>query len=116
MATEEKIPISAFCWMICGSHTLCENPDMGCHICDHVVHSCQVTVVSVASPTSNSSQKSVALPVNVALGQQILTVQQPASVSPVKVATSQTTAQVRGKDRAGLSAVVWVDLLQAGKR
>lgn len=55
----------------------------------------QVTVVSVASPTSNTSQKSVTLPVNVALGQQILTVQQPASLSPVKVATSQTSAQVR---------------------
>lgn len=55
----------------------------------------QVTVVSVASPTSNSSQKSVTLPVNVALGQQILTVQQPTSLSPVKVATSQTSAQVR---------------------
>lgn len=55
---------------------------------------CQVTVVSVASPTSNSSQKSVALPVNVALGQQILTVQQTTPVSPVKVATSQPTVQV----------------------
>ncbi|XP_071322541.1 protein lin-54 homolog [Trachinotus anak] len=53
----------------------------------------KVTVVSVASPTSNTSQKSVALPVNVALGQQILTVQQSTSASPVKVATSQTTAQ-----------------------
>lgn len=53
----------------------------------------KVTVVSVASPTSSASQKSVALPVNVALGQQILTVQQSASASPVKVATSQTTAQ-----------------------
>lgn len=56
---------------------------------------CQVTVVSVASPTSNASQKSVTLPVNVALGQQILTVQQPTSASPVKVATSQATTQVR---------------------
>lgn len=56
--------------------------------------STQVTVVSVASPTSNASQKSVALPVNVALGQQLL-VQQPTPVSPVKVATSQTTTQVR---------------------
>lgn len=55
---------------------------------------CQVTVVSVASPPSNTSQKSVALPVNVALGQQIL-VQQPTSASPVKVPTSQSTAQVR---------------------
>ncbi|XP_042371204.1 protein lin-54 homolog, partial [Plectropomus leopardus] len=53
----------------------------------------KVTVVSVASPTSSSSQKSVTLPVNVALGQQILTVQQSTSASPVKVATSQTTAQ-----------------------
>uniref|UniRef100_A0A669C6R1 Lin-54 DREAM MuvB core complex component n=1 Tax=Oreochromis niloticus TaxID=8128 RepID=A0A669C6R1_ORENI len=53
----------------------------------------KVTVVSVASPTSSASQKSVALPVNVALGQQILTVQQSTSVSPVKVATSQSTTQ-----------------------
>lgn len=53
----------------------------------------KVTVVSVASPTSNASQKSVALPVNVALGQQILAVQQSTAGSPVKVATSQTTAQ-----------------------
>lgn len=53
----------------------------------------KVTVVSVASPTSSASQKSVTLPVNVALGQQILTVQQSTSASPVKVATSQTTAQ-----------------------
>ncbi|XP_034751990.1 protein lin-54 homolog [Etheostoma cragini] len=53
----------------------------------------KVTVVSVASPTSNATQKSVALPVNVALGQQILTVQQSTSASPVKGATSQNTAQ-----------------------
>uniref|UniRef100_A0A3Q1FB16 Lin-54 DREAM MuvB core complex component n=1 Tax=Acanthochromis polyacanthus TaxID=80966 RepID=A0A3Q1FB16_9TELE len=53
----------------------------------------KVTVVSVASPTSNAAQKSVALPVNVALGQQILTVQQSTSASPVKVATSQSAAQ-----------------------
>ncbi|XP_051268128.1 protein lin-54 homolog isoform X2 [Dicentrarchus labrax] len=53
----------------------------------------KVTVVSVASPTSNASQKSVALPVNVALGQQILTVQQSTSASPVKVAASQATTQ-----------------------
>ncbi|KAM8743041.1 protein lin-54 homolog isoform 1-T2 [Acanthopagrus schlegelii] len=53
----------------------------------------KVTVVSVASPTSNASQKSVTLPVNVALGQQILAVQQSTSASPVKVATSQSTAQ-----------------------
>ncbi|CAN9504576.1 unnamed protein product [Ophioblennius macclurei] len=53
----------------------------------------KVTVVSVASPTSNASQKSVTLPVNVALGQQILTVQQSTSGSPVKVQTSQTSGQ-----------------------
>ncbi|KAM6976172.1 protein lin-54 homolog [Tautogolabrus adspersus] len=53
----------------------------------------KVTVVSVASPTSNTSQKSVTLPVNVALGQQILAVQQSTSASPVKVATSQATSQ-----------------------
>ncbi|XP_068562574.1 protein lin-54 homolog [Cebidichthys violaceus] len=53
----------------------------------------KVTVVSVASPTSNASQKSMALPVNVALGQQILTVQQSTSGSPVKLATGQTTTQ-----------------------
>ncbi|XP_034564847.1 protein lin-54 homolog isoform X2 [Notolabrus celidotus] len=53
----------------------------------------KVTVVSVASPTSNASQKSVTLPVNVALGQQILAVQQSTSASPVKVATGQNAAQ-----------------------
>ncbi|XP_032395724.1 protein lin-54 homolog isoform X2 [Etheostoma spectabile] len=53
----------------------------------------KVTVVSVASPTSNATQKSVTLPVNVALGQQILTVQQSTSASPVKGATNQNTAQ-----------------------
>ncbi|XP_037341240.2 protein lin-54 homolog [Pungitius pungitius] len=51
----------------------------------------KVTVVSVASPTSNATQRSMTLPVNVALGQQILTVQQ--SGSPVKLATGQNTAQ-----------------------
>uniref|UniRef100_A0A8C4HSX0 Lin-54 DREAM MuvB core complex component n=1 Tax=Dicentrarchus labrax TaxID=13489 RepID=A0A8C4HSX0_DICLA len=55
----------------------------------------KVTVVSVASPTSNASQKSVALPVNVALGQQILTVQQSTSASPVKVAASQNIKPVQ---------------------
>ncbi|KAM9820798.1 protein lin-54 homolog [Neosynchiropus ocellatus] len=53
----------------------------------------KVTVVSVASPTSNAQQKAVTLPVNVALGQQILAVQQSTPVSPVKVATSQATVQ-----------------------
>lgn len=53
----------------------------------------KVTVVSVASPTSSASQKSVALPVNVALGQQILAVQQSAAASPVKVQAGQTAAQ-----------------------
>uniref|UniRef100_A0A8C5DAM4 CRC domain-containing protein n=1 Tax=Gouania willdenowi TaxID=441366 RepID=A0A8C5DAM4_GOUWI len=53
----------------------------------------KVTVVSVASPTGNTSQKSVALPVNVALGQQILTVQQATPGSPVKVVTGPSPAQ-----------------------
>ncbi|KAI4896871.1 hypothetical protein NFI96_025202, partial [Prochilodus magdalenae] len=52
----------------------------------------KLTVVSVASPSPNSPQKPVALPLNVALGQQILAVQQ-ASTSPVKAGTSQSTAQ-----------------------
>lgn len=53
----------------------------------------KVTVVSVASPTSNNPQKTVTLPVNLALGQQILAVQQSTSASPVKVVSSQATAQ-----------------------
>ncbi|KAM4533307.1 protein lin-54 homolog [Fundulus diaphanus] len=55
----------------------------------------KVTVVSVASPPSNTSQKSVTLPVNVALGQQILAVQQSTPASPVKVATSQTAQNIK---------------------
>ncbi|XP_068430466.1 protein lin-54 homolog [Clinocottus analis] len=53
----------------------------------------KVTVVSVASPNANAAQKSLTLPVNVTLGQQILTVQQSTSGSPVKLATGQSTAQ-----------------------
>lgn len=53
----------------------------------------KVTVVSVASPTSSAPQKTVTLPVNLALGQQILAVQQSTSASPVKVVSSQATAQ-----------------------
>ncbi|XP_072515425.1 protein lin-54 homolog [Salminus brasiliensis] len=53
----------------------------------------KLTVVSVASQPPNSPQKSVALPLNVALGQQILTVQQTSTTSPVKAGTSQSTAQ-----------------------
>ncbi|XP_033845416.1 protein lin-54 homolog [Periophthalmus magnuspinnatus] len=52
----------------------------------------KVTVVSVASPTQSAPQKTVTLPVNVALGQQILAVQS-TSASPVKVVTSQATTQ-----------------------
>lgn len=64
----------------------------------------QVTVVSVASPTSSATQKSVALPVNVALGQQILSVQQ--STSPVKMATGQSAGQVRLKHGAAVTKVL----------
>ncbi|XP_055064943.1 protein lin-54 homolog [Misgurnus anguillicaudatus] len=53
----------------------------------------KLTVVSVASQSSNSPQKSVTLPLNMALGQQILTVQQSAVTSPAKTGTSQSTAQ-----------------------
>uniref|UniRef100_A0A671NZI0 Protein lin-54 homolog n=1 Tax=Sinocyclocheilus anshuiensis TaxID=1608454 RepID=A0A671NZI0_9TELE len=53
----------------------------------------KLTVVSVASQSPNSPQKSVTLPLNVALGQQILTVQQSATTSPAKAGTSQSTAQ-----------------------
>ncbi|XP_019747912.1 protein lin-54 homolog [Hippocampus comes] len=53
----------------------------------------KVTVVSVASPTSGAAQKSMTLPVSVALSQQILSMQQSTAVSPVKVATSQAAAQ-----------------------
>ncbi|KAG1971107.1 protein lin-54 homolog isoform X2 [Pimephales promelas] len=53
----------------------------------------KLTVVSVASQSPNSPQKSVTLPLNVALGQQILTVQQSATTSPAKAGTSQSTAR-----------------------
>ncbi|XP_061554430.1 protein lin-54 homolog [Phycodurus eques] len=55
----------------------------------------KVTVVSVASPTSGAAQKSMTLPVSVALGQQILSVQQSTSLSPVKVATSQAAQNIK---------------------
>ncbi|XP_014451815.1 protein lin-54 homolog isoform X2 [Alligator mississippiensis] len=53
----------------------------------------KLTVVSVASQPSNSPQKAVGVPLNVALGQQILTVQQPTSSSPGKALVNHTTAQ-----------------------
>uniref|UniRef100_A0A8C1EBT6 Lin-54 DREAM MuvB core complex component n=1 Tax=Cyprinus carpio carpio TaxID=630221 RepID=A0A8C1EBT6_CYPCA len=53
----------------------------------------KLTVVSVASQSPNSPQKSVTLPLNVALGQQILTVQQSAATSPAKAGTSQPNTQ-----------------------
>ncbi|KAB5543863.1 hypothetical protein PHYPO_G00084530 [Pangasianodon hypophthalmus] len=49
--------------------------------------------VTVAAQPPNSPQKPVAVPLNVALGQQILTVQQAASTSPAKAGSSQSTAQ-----------------------
>ncbi|XP_077099286.1 protein lin-54 homolog isoform X1 [Siphateles boraxobius] len=58
-----------------------------------VLNLSNLTVVSVASQSPNSPQKSVTLPLNVALGQQILTVQQSATTSPAKPGTSQSTAQ-----------------------
>ncbi|KAM7112543.1 protein lin-54 homolog isoform X1 [Ciconia boyciana] len=53
----------------------------------------QLTVVSVASQSPNSPQKTVGVPLNVALGQQILTVQQSAPSSPGKAIVNHTTAQ-----------------------
>lgn len=53
----------------------------------------KLTVVSVASQVPSSPQKSVALPLSMALGQQILTVQQSTATSPAKVVSSQATAQ-----------------------
>lgn len=55
----------------------------------------QLTVVSVASQPPNSPQKTVGVPLNVALGQQILTVQQSAPSSPGKPVVNHTTAQVQ---------------------
>ncbi|CAM4545100.1 protein lin-54 homolog isoform X1 [Lepidochelys kempii] len=53
----------------------------------------KLTVVSVASQPPNSPQKTVGVPLNVALGQQILTVQQSAPSSPGKAIVNHTTAQ-----------------------
>ncbi|XP_028836061.1 protein lin-54 homolog isoform X2 [Denticeps clupeoides] len=51
----------------------------------------KLTVVSMASPSPGSPQKTVSLPLSVALGQQILAVQQP--TSPAKAAPNQSTSQ-----------------------
>ncbi|XP_044160531.1 protein lin-54 homolog [Bufo gargarizans] len=53
----------------------------------------KVTVVSVGSQHANSPQKTVGVPISVALGQQLLTVQSSSSSSPVKTVTNSTTAQ-----------------------
>ncbi|KAJ8287056.1 hypothetical protein GJAV_G00046550 [Gymnothorax javanicus] len=52
----------------------------------------KLTVVSVASQSPTSPQKSVAVPLNVALGQQIL-VQQSTPSSPAKVVSNHSTPQ-----------------------
>ncbi|XP_017344127.1 protein lin-54 homolog [Ictalurus punctatus] len=49
--------------------------------------------VTVAAQPPNSPQKPVAVPLNVALGQQILTMQQTPCTSPAKAGSSQSTAQ-----------------------
>ncbi|KAG9468680.1 hypothetical protein GDO78_022165 [Eleutherodactylus coqui] len=54
----------------------------------------KVTVVSVGSQPASSPQKTVGVPISVALGQQLLTVQSSSSSSPVKAITNSTTAQV----------------------
>ncbi|KAG9353615.1 hypothetical protein JZ751_011736 [Albula glossodonta] len=53
----------------------------------------KLTVVSVASQSPSSPQKSVAVPLNMALGQQILTVQQSTPTSPAKVVSNHSTPQ-----------------------
>ncbi|XP_044284536.1 protein lin-54 homolog isoform X2 [Varanus komodoensis] len=53
----------------------------------------KLTVVSVASQPPSSPQKTVGVPLNVALGQQILTVQHSAPSSPGKAVANNTTAQ-----------------------
>ncbi|KAG7476951.1 hypothetical protein MATL_G00088210 [Megalops atlanticus] len=53
----------------------------------------KLTVVSVASQTPSSPQKSVTVPLNVALGQQILAVQQSTPTSPAKVVSNHSTPQ-----------------------
>nr|XP_056711373.1 protein lin-54 homolog [Euleptes europaea] len=53
----------------------------------------KLTVVSVASQPPNSPQKAVGVPLNVALGQQILTVQHSTPTSPGKAVANNTTAQ-----------------------
>ncbi|XP_026863841.2 protein lin-54 homolog [Electrophorus electricus] len=53
----------------------------------------KLTVVSVTSPAPSSPQKPMPLSLNVALGQQILTVQQTTTTSPAKAGTSQSSTQ-----------------------
>ncbi|XP_062837637.1 protein lin-54 homolog isoform X1 [Anolis carolinensis] len=53
----------------------------------------QLTVVSVASQPPSSPQKTVGVPLNVALGQQILAVQHSTPSSPGKAVANSTTAQ-----------------------
>ncbi|XP_062870300.1 protein lin-54 homolog [Trichomycterus rosablanca] len=49
--------------------------------------------ITVTGPLPSSPKKPVTIPLNVALGQQILTVQQSSSTSPAKAGTSQPMAQ-----------------------
>nr|XP_060635292.1 protein lin-54 homolog isoform X1 [Anolis sagrei ordinatus]XP_060635293.1 protein lin-54 homolog isoform X1 [Anolis sagrei ordinatus]XP_060635294.1 protein lin-54 homolog isoform X1 [Anolis sagrei ordinatus]XP_060635295.1 protein lin-54 homolog isoform X1 [Anolis sagrei ordinatus] len=53
----------------------------------------QLTVVSVASQPPSSPQKTVGVPLNVALGQQILAVQHSTPSSPGKAVANSTSAQ-----------------------
>ncbi|XP_062430291.1 protein lin-54 homolog isoform X1 [Rhea pennata] len=69
----------------------------------------QLTVVSVASQPPSSPQKTVGVPLNVALGQQILTVQQSAPSSPGKAIVNHTTAQTR-RDVCECKQAGWKEL------
>lgn len=74
----------------------------------------QLTVVSVASQPPNSPQKTVGVPLNVALGQQILTVQQSAPSSPGKAIVNHTTTQVQ-TDFCLISSMSASHLITCGK-
>lgn len=63
----------------------------------------------MASQPPSSPQKTVGVPLNVALGQQILTVQQSAPSSPGKAIVNHTTTQVQTD--FPLSSAVSVSLL-----
>ncbi|XP_041936941.1 protein lin-54 homolog [Alosa sapidissima] len=65
----------------------------------------KLTVVSVASPSPTSPQKSVAVPLSVALGQQILTMQQSTPTSPAKAGVSLSAQNVKPVQTVSMGGV-----------